>query len=352
MSKVFAEEYRETAASDAPDLWARIEAGLDEIAENAGIRTARDVDFAVEKPETVKLEPMSYVNRRQFFYRYGGLIAACLCVAAIAPLIYFARGISYESDSAGTSGGAMLDTMNTTAAAEIGGWAGDSREEFMDNAPVPAPSFADSGDAAMGEYDGELAAETKNDRELQMGEQMAGSPSAGAADGITGGADGDMAANASNSGQAIYRAKSAASDFEMRLFTNKEVYRSDEAVMIWASLEYTGADDNVAIWSSGGYIVFSIYDDEGFYVGGILNGPRKETKLKKGEVYSYSYDKGNLDTFAPEDDRDYWEAFFSERDLYLPAGEYTVVAAAAFSLSEDMASIPSGLRCEMRIRVE
>jgi hypothetical protein len=224
----------------------------------------------------------------------------------------------------------------------------------MDSAPVPAPSWAETDDATLGAYDGSLAEEMGDQRGSQ-GSQMAESPFAETTNAAPGSdnKDMDMAAGASSGDQSLYRAKSAANDFEMRLFSNKEVYRRDEAIMIWASLEYMGADDSVTVWGSGdAHIVFAIYGDDGLFVGGALNGVRKEAKLKKGEVYTYYYDKGNIDTFAPDDNREYWEAFFSERDLYLPAGDYTIVAAAAFSLSEDLASIPNRLRCELEIRVE
>jgi hypothetical protein len=86
-------------------------------------------------------------------------------------------------------------------------------------------------------------------------------------------------------------------------------------------------------------------------VEGLVNEVRKETRLKRGETYSFSYAKsGGYDANAA--DADYWEAFYSERDLYLPPGEYSIVLNGAFSLSEDVANSPSGLRCELRITVE
>jgi hypothetical protein len=160
-----------------------------------------------------------------------------------------------------------------------------------------------------------------------------------------------MMTNAS-SGAAEYAhsAYDAAGGFEMRLFTNKEVYRRDEAIMIWASLEYVGADRSVTIWSADPYMVFSITDGADFQVNGGVHEIWKETRLQKGETYSFSYTKsGSWDANAA--DADYWEAFYSERDLILPPGEYTIAVDGAFSLGE-AGNRPSGLRCEMRIWVE
>jgi hypothetical protein len=352
MSKVFADEYKKIAASDAPDLWARIEAGLDEIAENTGIRTARDVDFAVEEPETVKLEPMSYVNRRQFWHRYGGLLAACLCAAVVAPLVYFGRGISMESDSTSAGAGAMQNVAETTTAGAVDrmdiGTTGGSADWMTGNAPDPAPLPEESGGSYVGEYDETAKAE--------QGFELAESPAAAMTDAQNQGSqagDGnrDMMTNAS-SGAAEYAhsAYDAAGGFEMRLFTNKEVYRRDEAIMIWASLEYVGADESVTIWSADPYMVFSISDGADFQIVGLVNEIWKTTKLKRGETYSYSYFKSGAHNESAAD-ADYWEAFYNERDLILPPGEYTVTVAGSFSLSEDGNS-PSGLWCEAKIRVE
>jgi hypothetical protein len=350
MSKVFADEYKKMAAGDAPDLWARIEAGIDEIAENAGIRTARDVDFAVEEPETVKLEPMSYVNRHQFLYRYGGLIAACLCAAVIAPLIYFARGISYESASTGT--GALQNIAETTTAGvedrlDIA-VTGEGADWMTDNAPAPLPE--ESGGSGAGEYDEAAKAE--------QGFELAESPAAAMTDaqnqgGQAGDGNRDMMTNAGQAGGMAYghSTYTTANDFEMRLFTDKEVYRSGEQIMVRASLEYVGANDSATIWDEGGqFMFFIVTDDENFRFYGQVLDFQKERVLQKGKVYSYSYDESGSWDMLAEDDA-YWGEFFDKEGLQLPPGEYTVTVSV-YALDRDWAMVPGSMKCELKIRVE
>jgi hypothetical protein len=161
MSKNLAEEYQNLANSDRPDLWERIEKGIAEkitpvtdadngrgeprpyinptkavetpvgdglarpaVAEkkpprNADIRTISGKDFEIANLQTIKLGEASHLNRRRFFRRYSGLVAACLCAAIIIPVIYFGNGIIGERSSGGNSAS-------------------------YDNAPVPAPELAGS----------------------------------------------------------------------------------------------------------------------------------------------------------------------------------------------------------------
>ncbi|MCL2255006.1 MAG: hypothetical protein FWC09_11245 [Lachnospiraceae bacterium] len=113
MSKILADEYKKLAAHDLPDLWDRIEAGIDEKKVAAApltnnvpekkIKVVNNRDFKVDNLKTIKLDPLSYQNRRRFAKRYGGLIAALFCVAIIIPVIFFNRGLgsftSYDSNS-------------------------------------------------------------------------------------------------------------------------------------------------------------------------------------------------------------------------------------------------------------
>ena len=69
--KEFEEKYIEYSKNDAPDLWARIEAGLPEC-------DIKDADGIKEKHTKVK----------QFkWYRYAPLVAACVCLVIIIPAL-------------------------------------------------------------------------------------------------------------------------------------------------------------------------------------------------------------------------------------------------------------------------
>ena len=74
MSKSFAEEYRRYADNDVPDLWSRIEAGIDAYeAENK----VTNIESS-EKYKSNKKKYMWLVNPS--FKRYGGIIAAAACM--------------------------------------------------------------------------------------------------------------------------------------------------------------------------------------------------------------------------------------------------------------------------------
>ena len=49
-------------------------------------------------------------------------------------------------------------------------------------------------------------------------------------------------------------------DFTLKLYTDNSVYSTDEAIKIWATLEYVGDENSITIWHGDPYIVFSITD--------------------------------------------------------------------------------------------
>lgn len=138
---------------------------------------------------------------------------------------------------------------------------------------------------------------------------------------------------------------------EMNLFSDKEVYKTTDIIQIWATLEYTGADDTVTIWHGDPPIVFSITDGEEFNsVGGVF-AVLQSTILNRGEQYQFDYQKsGGWNADAP--DADFWENFYAEEDLLLPPGEYTVLVKSEFSLTESVLDSKCGLLCELNIKVE
>jgi hypothetical protein len=75
------------------------------------------------------------------------------------------------------------------------------------------------------------------------------------------------------------------------------------------------------------------------------------TKIEKGTVYRFYYQKnGGWDADGP--DASFWEDFYKEKDLILPAGDYTVTVRNDFSLSNESFDSESGLSCELKIKVE
>ena len=150
---------------------------------------------------------------------------------------------------------------------------------------------------------------------------------------------------------ATNRASFNTDDFEINIYSDKAVYKSTEAIKIRATLEYIGSSDTVTIWHGEPYIIFSITDGKDFNIYGNVLTIMARTDLEKGTLYHFDYQKsGGWNASAP--DAAYWESFFEEKDLILPAGEYTVSVMGAFSLTDKVIGSESGLICDLKITVE
>ena len=146
-------------------------------------------------------------------------------------------------------------------------------------------------------------------------------------------------------------AETTENDFTLKLYTDNSVYSTDETVKIWATLEYVGDENSVTIWHGDPYIVFSITDGADFYISDFIHDILTSTVLEKGEQYRFDYVKsGGWDTEGP--DADFWENFFQEEELKLPAGTYTISVNGAFYLSKDILSAEKGPSCELQIAVQ
>jgi hypothetical protein len=73
--------------------------------------------------------------------------------------------------------------------------------------------------------------------------------------------------------------------------------------------------------------------------------------LEKGRVYHFEYQKSGSWS-ADDPDAAFWENFFSEPDLRLPAGEYTITLHGGFGLDERISDNPSGLVVSLNITVK
>lgn len=139
-------------------------------------------------------------------------------------------------------------------------------------------------------------------------------------------------------------------DFEMRLFSDKEVYKSTEKIKIWSTLKYIGDQDVIEIWHASRYLLFAISDGKDFNMDPVVKSILKSSKLKKNKLLYFDFAKsGSWSEDGP--DAEFWRKFYQDSDLKLPVGEYTITASGGFNYSKDMKK-SSGLECELRIKVE
>ena len=138
-------------------------------------------------------------------------------------------------------------------------------------------------------------------------------------------------------------------DFEMNLYSDKKEYNVNDKINIWGTIKYVGEQSSITIYSGEPFMVFSITNGKNFNSMGTALTILKTTTLVKDKLYHYDYVKsGGFDADAP--DADFWEKFYKEKDLYLPADEYTIILKGDFSLSPGQEQL-SGLACGLKIKV-
>lgn len=160
MERDFEQEFRKLKQDEIPDLWSRIEAGLSEKKDAA---PAQGNAIAIDKRKRKRKAEKTSVWRK-----WGTLIAACVCVAVIFPVIsLFVRNrahsggrdgmannmmesaVEYASDNTAMeeSGESMAGAADTTAAVEDAAAAdgGDLEAEAPADEAIAADTTADDG---------------------------------------------------------------------------------------------------------------------------------------------------------------------------------------------------------------
>ncbi len=148
----------------------------------------------------------------------------------------------------------------------------------------------------------------------------------------------------------LHSALESKNDFELGLYTDKEVYKSDEAINIWASLKYTGSENEKTVWSGEPPVVFSISDGKDFFIEDVVLLVLRPTQYDRGFMYRYDYHKsGGFDENA--EDADFWQEFYADKELKLPKGKYTIKVRSDFTSSEDSTE-KIGPTAELKIQVK
>lgn len=159
MERDFEQEFRQLKQNEAPDLWNRIEAALPE-------KKIAAIPLEENKPIPVE----RYVPKKRMSWRnIGIIIAACLCVVILLPvmLIRFsgsASGSSDTSSAAGESGAAQWESSSETAE-EVTEDAASADTEGVAGAEISTEAAA-SESAAEG-TDGEMKADGAGAEEME-----------------------------------------------------------------------------------------------------------------------------------------------------------------------------------------
>lgn len=124
-------------------------------------------------------------------------------------------------------------------------------------------------------------------------------------------------------------------DFIYRLISEKEEYKKDETVKLYAELEYIGDKESVTIYHAASPFYFPIYErTRGFEIGYVMNEPLVTTTLTRNESIRKEYiGGGGFDQNSDKKEyvdfiKDFWENGF-------PSGEYQVNGYANFYTEMD-----------------
>lgn len=138
--------------------------------------------------------------------------------------------------------------------------------------------------------------------------------------------------------------------FELKLYSDKQTYKTTDKIQIWATLKYVGSKKRITLYHGGSLIEFYISDGEAFHTGGVSNTILASSSLERDRLYRFNYAKSG--GYSSDDPNYYfWEKFYSEKDLILPEGEYEVKASGIFSVNkEDIGA--SDISDKFNIKVE
>ena len=122
--------------------------------------------------------------------------------------------------------------------------------------------------------------------------------------------------------------------FELKVFSDKQIYKTTDKIHIWTTLKYVGTNQSIKIWHAGPRIMFYISDGKDINIGGAkFLVDWRYTILRRNKVYAYN--ARNLSVDGNDPLVAYWETHNSGISLNLPEGEYEIKAVGDFSLSKN-----------------
>lgn len=123
-------------------------------------------------------------------------------------------------------------------------------------------------------------------------------------------------------------------DFRIKTTINKITFKQEEVINLYSTIEYIGSNENISIWSGEPYFHHTIYKGNECINGEITHTILKNTVLQKGEVYTIAFSKNG--GFDPNDpNAEFLKQYLADKELKLPAGEYTFTAKTAFAMDQE-----------------
>lgn len=140
--------------------------------------------------------------------------------------------------------------------------------------------------------------------------------------------------------------------FKLSIYTDKKEYKAGEMITCYAIVEYTGDGDGVVIYSANPLMGFALKDDKYFDGTYAVADVLISTEFEKGVPVTFEFSKSG--GWSGEDENAaFYEQFYSEKELKLPAGEYEISAAIdGFFDKDDYQGSEYVLKASVNLRVK
>ena len=256
MSKDFEQAYRELAESEIPDLWDRIEAGLESRSTSEEIGIAEDIPQKKLRKRKIKL----------LLKGYSGIAAAVVCVAVVIPAAVLLFRIGSGSVGNGSSGAAdTTEGIDLAAAPQEEEMAFDVEEAGQEAAP----------EEALRESESKVAEESGMGTVTEMAEEMD-------AGGMAEAADEDQSADA------------GAGSIEQKQDSDQESAKKE-----YALVESAPEADDI---SSGDFAVGTIFEHVVIKVTEVQNDFSREDEKLPGTFYTVTIKQDTSGRLTEEDE--------------------------------------------------
>jgi hypothetical protein len=151
----------------------------------------------------------------------------------------------------------------------------------------------------------------------------------------------------------VVTASTVYGDYQLTVTSPRATWGTDEAIEVEATLKYLGAEQEVTLRGPGsGLIGFSLEELTGDRImGAAFNADCAPHTISPSEPISTPFIKSG--GYSPDEpDAAFWEAFFADPELRLPAGEWEIIAGAAFDEGDDCTTSPTYLTVAITLTVD
>lgn len=139
--------------------------------------------------------------------------------------------------------------------------------------------------------------------------------------------------------------------FRLTVYIERLEYAPDEEIKMHSTLEYIGEETSIDTWGGDPHFIYTIHKGEIAYCSGFWNDVAILTTFKKNEAITYPFHKSGFWN-ADDPKAVYWESFYKDPELRLPAGEYVFCAFVKFSFDDRRLSETYKQAVEFKVIVE